>query len=294
MKNWQFAGGSIQGRHHRTTGRNNQDALCWMRAGSNAGHNFVAVVCDGCGSGEHSETGAQIGARLVTQAIVRALNESEASEDNENQDVADILEQARGEVLNRVLDVAQAMGENLTQTLCKYFLFTVVGVFITQSQAVFFSLGDGLMFVNGEKISLGPFPNNAPPYLAYGLMKTMLTQDCPTPLQFQINRVLPVEELQSFLIGTDGVQDLMDAADKKLPGKEQTIGSIDALWQQDRFFANPDLVRRHLAGINRDVTGRDSFHTTRRVVHGLLPDDTTLIVGRRQIEYSKDLKGGEK
>lgn len=290
MKNWQFAGGSIQGRHHRTTGRNNQDALCWMRAGSNV----VAVVCDGCGSGEHSEIGAQIGARLVTQALMHILDECDANEDDVSQNVADILEKARGEVLDRILEVAQAMGENLTQTLCEYFLFTIVGVFITQSQAVSFSLGDGLMFINGEKISLGPFPNNAPPYLAYGLMTTSLAQDCPTTLQFQINRVLPVEELQSFLIGTDGVQDLMDVADKKLPGKEQTIGSIDALWKQDRFFANPDFVRRHLAGVNRDFTGRDSVYSTRRVAHGLLPDDTTLIVGRREIEYSKEQKGGEK
>jgi len=290
MKDWQFAGGSIQGRHHRTTGRNNQDALCRMRAGSNV----VAVVCDGCGSGEHSEIGAQIGARLVTQALIHAMNKSEENEDDANEDIVAILEKARGEVLNRILEVAQAMGENLTQTLCEYFLFTVVGVFITRSQAVFFSLGDGLMFINGEKISLGPFPNNAPPYLAYGLMKTILTQNCPTTLQFQINRVSPVEELQSFLIGTDGVQDLMDVADKKLPGKEQTIGSIDALWKQDRFFANPDFVRRHLAGVNRDFIGRDSVHFTRRIEHGLLPDDTTLIVGRPEIEYSKEQKGGEK
>lgn len=290
MKNWQFAGGSIQGRHHRTTGRNNQDALCWVRAGSNV----VTVVCDGCGSGEHSEIGAQIGARLVTQALMHILDECDANKDDASQNIADILEQARGEVLDRVLEVAQAMGDHLTQTLCKYFLFTVVGVFITQSQAIFFSLGDGLMFINGEKISLGPFPNNAPPYLAYGLMKTILTQDCPTTLQFQINRVLPVEELQSFLIGTDGVQDLIDVANKKLPGKEQTIGSIDALWKQDRCFANPDFVRRHLAGVNRGFTGRDSVHSTLRVAHGLLPDDTTLIVGRREIEYSKEQKGGEK
>lgn len=284
MKNWQFAGGSIQGRHHRTTGRNNQDALCWMCAGSNV----VAVVCDGCGSGEHSEIGAQIGARLVTQILMHELSE------NPEEDVEAILEKARTAVLHRVLDLAQAMGENLTQTLCEYFLFTTVGVIMTQSQAVFFSLGDGLMFTNGEKISLGPFPNDAPPYLAYGLMKTILTQDCPTTLQFQINRVSPVEELQSFLIGTDGVQDLMDVADKKLPGKEQTIGSIDALWKQDRFFANPDFVRRHLAGVNRDFIGRDSVHFTRRIEHGLLPDDTTLIVGRPEIEYSKEQKGGEK
>ncbi|HVF84930.1 MAG TPA: protein phosphatase 2C domain-containing protein [Abditibacteriaceae bacterium] len=290
MKDWQFAAGSVQGRHHRTTGRNNQDALCWMRDGDNT----VAVVCDGCGSGEHSEVGAQIGARIVTQALIRALNESDLDEDNANQDVADVLEKARGEILDRVLDLAQAMGDNLTQTLCEYFLFTIVGVCITRRQAVYFSLGDGLIFVNGEKISLGPFPNNAPPYLAYGLMTTSLAQNCPQILRFQINRVLPMEELQSFLIGTDGVQDLVDAADKMLPGKEQLVGSINALWKQDRFFANPDAVRRHLAGVNRDFASRDSVHSMRRVLNGLLFDDTTLIVARRPIEYSKDEEGGEK
>lgn len=113
-------------------------------------------------------------------------------------------------------------------------------------------------------------------------------------LQFQINRIVPTDELQSFLIGTDGVQDLVEAANKTLPGKEQLIGNIDALWKQDRFFSNPDAVRRHLAGINRDFVARDSVRSTRRSEVGRLPDDTTLIVGRREIEYSNEQKGGEK
>jgi serine/threonine protein phosphatase PrpC len=63
------ATGSVVGRDHGRTGKNNQDALAYVPLQEG----IVAVVCDGCGSQPHSEVGAQLGAQLLTQAVARQL-----------------------------------------------------------------------------------------------------------------------------------------------------------------------------------------------------------------------------
>jgi hypothetical protein len=88
-----------------------------------------------------------------------------------------------------------------------------------------------------------------------------------------------LEELHSFLLGTDGVCDLMQSAESHMPGKTEKVGPLSQFWQEERFFCNPDMVRRRLAGIARDVTTRSEAGIRKEA--GLLTDDTTLIVGRR-------------
>ena len=58
---FQLAFATVAGRMHHLSGRNNQDAYAWTQGPGG----LIAVVCDGCGSGPHSEVGAQVGARLV-------------------------------------------------------------------------------------------------------------------------------------------------------------------------------------------------------------------------------------
>ena len=85
-----------------------------------------------------------------------------------------------------------------------------------------------------------------------------------------------------MLIGSDGVSDLIQVAEQALPGRSEMVGDLADFWQDDRYFRNPDQVRRRLALINREVTMLDkqAQHWVRQ--SGLLPDDTTLIVIRRK------------
>lgn len=251
---FELAAGSVAGRDHRLEGRNNQDAAHMLQLPQAT----VAVVCDGCGSGRHSEVGAALGSRLIVQAIV----ENDLDKLNEPA----FWEAIREHVLRDLDALARRMGGPRPAILEEFFLFTVVGAVMVPAGAAFFSLGDGLIVVNGERIPLGPFPNNAPPYLGYG------TQS------FTVHRTLPTDTVDHFLIGTDGVFDLVAAADKPLPGKDDLVGPIERLWTDDRFFANPDRLRRHLALANRDVVRGD------RHERGLLSDDTTIVAGRRRKE----------
>lgn len=268
-QHFEVAGGSVLGRNHRLAGKNNQDALCCLRA-----HGYtVAVVCDGCGSGDHNEVGAQIGARLVATSLLRKVRRQ--SVEMTPTDIGALLDTTCYAVLKRLRLLAKELGTPLAWTINNYLLFTVVGALLTPHSAVFFSLGDGLIVVNEEILELGPFPNNAPPYLSYGLVETSLP---PALSGFQVQRTLPIAELDSFLIGTDGVSDLIEAQHKNVPGRHNTVGPLCQFWQEERFFHNPDMIRRRLAGFNRDVVQGENR------CNGLLPDDTTLLVGRRKRE----------
>ena len=116
---FELAAGSIRGREHLRLGRNNQDAYAIL---SNEQYT-VAVVCDGCGSGQHSEVGAQIGARLTIESLTRALS-SQLGKDNSISSDA-LLEQVRQDLLRQIDNLAQTMGGNWLQTLKDYFLINL-------------------------------------------------------------------------------------------------------------------------------------------------------------------------
>jgi hypothetical protein len=256
-----IAGGSVTGRAHVAAGRNNQDAFCW----ASDADGLVAVVCDGCSSGPHSEVGAQVGSRLLAQAATRLLRSS--------LDVADLLEQIRQDVLASLRVLARDMSVDVasfSRRVADHFLFTIVGVVITARGATTFSLGDGLVVINGERTQLGPFPNNEPPYLGYALLPGTLNRGASEDLSFKVHRSMAPNEVQSLVLGTDGAVELEAVAERPIQGREEVVGPLSQFWRDDRFFRNPDMVRRRLAVLNRAPRG------------GLLSDDTTLVVIRRK------------
>ena len=144
---------------------------------------------------------------------------------------------------------------SFSQTVADHFLFTVVGVVITAREATTFSLGDGLVVINGERSQLGPFPNNAPPYLGYALLPCAPARGMSEGLSFNVHRSMAASEVQSLVLATDGAVDL---------------GALSQFWSDDRVFKNADMVRRRLAVLNRGPRRRS------------LSDDTTLVVVRRK------------
>ncbi len=273
-KTFEIAAGSIIGNDHRWNGKNNQDASCCY-ADEKC---IIAVVCDGCSEGKHSEVGAQIGAKLIVQNIRKDLNLAFAPS------LRDLVEINRQETLNQIKGLAMAMQENsLSQLVTDYFLFTAIGVVITPLMTIIFSLGDGIYTINGMTFRLGPFPNNEPPYLAYdGLVKSSLEKTTPGLLQFQINEFVPTDAVDAVLIGTDGVINLAESAEFKMPGKDEKVGDLSQFWLDDRYFANWDMVRRKLFLVNKEAV--QPIWSEQRFVRekGLLPDDTTLVVIRRK------------
>ncbi|MCP3168984.1 protein phosphatase 2C domain-containing protein [Myxococcus qinghaiensis] len=256
------AAASVQGREHARAGRNNQDAWC-VRASE---HGLVAVVADGCGSQSCSELGAQLGVRRVAQAaLVRLAEDGRVDEagflPGLREDVLCLLSELRGE-LGR-----DTMGD---------FLFTVVGAVLTPSHTLVFSAGDGVWCLNGEVQVLGPFANNAPPYLAYAL-----SGGAQTPLV--AHALVPTRDVQVLMLGTDGVSDLAKLTEARLPGSDERVGELSRFWTEDRYFANPDALRRRLAMLNREHVRADFEARRLERTPGLLADDTTMVVLRRRM-----------
>ncbi len=266
----ELAGGSVTGRDHVRVGKNNQDAYSWRLDQDSA----IAVVCDGCGSGTHSEVGAKLGVRIVVATLQQAVDQNGLTLDTE-----EVWSNIQQDWLTRLHQWVVQLGGDRGRTIQDYLLFTIAGVVITPATTTIFALGDGVIAINGAVMRLGPFANNAPPYLAYDLLAPVATNPS---MQLRIVQRLPTDHLESLLIGSDGVGDLIQVANQSLPGRTEPVGEIGQFWQDDRYFRNPDQVRRRLALINREVTILDN--STHRYLKqpGLLPDDTTLISIRKR------------
>ena len=274
---FEIAVGSVTGRNHTQTGKNNQDAYYYI---SNE-LATIAIVCDGCGSSQHSEVGAKIGARIIAETIAFHLNQDKVTIDEL------FWQQVQDDVVRKLEEMALCLAsfsylpdeahkqKQLSVLINDYFLFTIVGVLITKSVTTIFSVGDGVIGINGMIKPIGAKYNNFPSYLAYAL--------CGHPewVQWEIQGQLSTAEVENILIATDGVNDLMAAEKMNIPGKQEKIGDIAQFWQQDRYFRNPDNIRRRLSLINREVIQPDwqNHHLHRQP--GLLADDTTLVVIRK-------------
>ncbi|MBW4521841.1 MAG: protein phosphatase 2C domain-containing protein [Scytolyngbya sp. HA4215-MV1] len=272
-RHFEVAAGSISGREHLRVGKNNQDA-CAVKFLDQA---VVAVVCDGCGSAAHSEVGAKLGSQMTIAVIGQMLEKNAGKCGNPG-----FWQQVQEALLQRLDQLIVAWGDDRPQAIRDYWLFTIVGTVITSSITTVFALGDGTIVLNGQVLPLPTFANNAPPYLAYGLMEPQQVSLAPIQLQFQIHACLPTQEVQSMVIGSDGVQDLIAAAERPLPGRAEWVGALDQFWLDDRYFRNPDQIRRRLALMNREVAKPDWQRQQMNRESGLLPDDTTLVVLRRK------------
>ena len=266
---FEMAAGSVIGTEHLRTSKNNQDAFYSLRQPMVT----VAVVCDGCGSSAHSEVGAKLGARWIAEAIAQRLDAG--------QDLSEpFWWGVQRSVLAQLRALVERFGGDRPQVVQDYLLFTVVGAVVTPTETQVFGLGDGAIAVNGHLQHLGPFPNNAPPYLAYGLL---VPDTARSPiLDLQIHHSLATEDVQSILIGTDGLEDFCRAADQPGPDPSTPLGPLSQFWQDDRYFRNPDAVRRQLTRLNHQRTTADWQAQQLTKSGGLLRDDTTLIVLRKR------------
>jgi hypothetical protein len=270
-RKFEIASGSIVGRKHRHIYQNNQDGYDYIRNELVT----IAVVCDGCSSGKHSEVGAKLGAKLVVKVIADQLKE-ESQTEIVSKITPEFWQKISEKVVKQLRQITETLtiDQSLTQIVNDYFLFTIVGVVITPLETVIFSVGDGVIALNDEIKIVGEEYQNKPPYLAYNLC------NYSEEVELEIHYQIPTEQVSSLLIGTDGVKDLITSENKPIPGKSETVQNLSQFWLQDRYFNNPDMIRRYLYLLNQDISKADWKQQQINKQVGLLPDDTTLIVIR--------------
>lgn len=238
------AAGSTVGARHRHADRPSQDAFALHRFPGG----LAAVVADGCGSRPRSELGAALGARMCCRALELASRRSPSG--------PELVADALGSLLTRLGRVLGSLPAATEHEVSDAFLFTLLGAVVTESQAVVFALGDGIVALNGEVHLLDQ--DNAPSYLGYHLLdRTAPAARCWT---------LETRALESLLLGSDGLGDL---------------GALDELWTEPRYVTRPDALRRRLTLASRDAQHID--WEARRVLRqpARLRDDATCVVVRR-------------
>lgn len=282
MMDFSVACGSVPGTDHTKPGqpgwRNNQDAAACIESDKFV----VAVVCDGCGSGVNNEVGAKLGARLIANSIAKTVMRLLVSEWELTEYFWNRISK---QVVAQLSVIADAMGGSLSKTVNDYFLFAFVGVLVMPERTYVFSLGDGVYAINGRVETLGPFPNNSPPYLMYNLTGSSLLREDGKQLCIKVNEILPTSELESCLIGSDGVIELINQAESPMPLQGEPIGLLSQFWTNPQYMKNPDAIRRRLALINIEYASGNRIHK------GPLRDDTTIAVVNRVI---RRVEGGIK
>lgn len=255
MENFEFIYGSVVGRDHSQAGRNNQDGYCVH----NYDDHLIAVICDGCGSGSHSDVGAKIAARIISFHLHSFLCMG--------LQIEQALSLSRQKTISAIMNLAEEMdGVNVRYILDSYFLFTVLVAVITKNKGTgIFAIGDGTYAVNGTINKIDPFPGNAPPYLMYA----MLFPEVSKATEFvQLHLVPDSEKISSIMITTDGI-DYFDV-NKPIPGKIETFGPLSQFWEDDKYYKNSDMLRRRLFMLTRDRQGIASH----------MHDDVTVIALR--------------
>lgn len=282
------AGGSVRGRDHILSEKPCQDSYHFFQAETKLGPVTAGVVCDGCGSGEFTQVGAQIGARMLSSSILNILEAQETE-----RSPGEFMEAVRHDVLTKLLGLITHMGAKvpthpeLEQDTMRFSwlvqhlaLFTAVGFVITPNQGFIYHIGDGYYAFNGKMVCLEPEGGNSPIYLSYGFTKTNL-QATPEHLQFKIHESFHPDHLQHLVVATDGARDLIENQCALTPDRGSYVGDL-LQFQDPKFFKNSDMVRRRLAIINK--TGQTIDWDNRQIVpyRGHLRDDTTLITVAHQ------------
>ncbi len=293
---FQISAGTIPGRSHigygnLLKGTNNQDSFEVQRFEDC----IIALVHDGCGSGRHSEIGAKIGGALLSRAMLELASRGALSMVATEESISEQLEQTKKRCLKQLRKIISSLEVgtcrhdfneycncDFKNFIQDYLLFTTVGVIVTVHKTVVFSLGDGLYAVNGELREIGPYPGNAPPYLAYSLFTNSRCEG--DFLKIKVHKVIPTEDLETVMIATDGLRDLLDKELRRIPGKNRLVGHISQIWTNDNFFTeeNPHSLTPWLRQLNSEVTTFNSLEMRMERHQGLLPDDTTVIALRRR------------
>jgi hypothetical protein len=272
LLDFQMAGGSVAGRDHRRgVPRNNQDAYHI----AHSPHAITALVADGCSSSEYSEYGARFGVTHLTELLHTHLGRGRLLD-------AEGLLRVRDNFAAEMRVEANKMGPSLSEVVNSHFLFTMLGAIITPKRALFIAIGDGVFAVNGEVTILPPQTDNKPPYLGYLLTGSDVTDTNPELLQFQVVYDVPTDELDSFLVGSDGVVEFIERAADLMPGTKRPVGPLSQFWTGDHYFdpEKPKALKLQLHNAARDryqatPTGRQTL------VGGLIGDDITVCSGRR-------------
>ena len=275
LHSFEIASGTITGRHHISVGRGSQDALCVL-ATKQA---IVGVVCDGCGSEAHSEVGAHLMSRRIAQNFLILAKAAPMAHPQ------DLMGLSNSHLLEDLAEISRFLGGDRKQAIFDHLLFSVVGFVVGLHWSFIFYSGDGWWW-GGTSVNVkdGLFSNqilpaegNQPDYPGY-----MLLANDRTKFDLKLSAYYETKNLSVIGAGTDGLTDFVENKETLMPGRADKVGPLSQFWTEDRYYANPDAIRRKLWLCAQEHRRADWNEQQILKTPGLLLDDTSLICVRRK------------
>jgi serine/threonine protein phosphatase PrpC len=233
--NWAINTASIVGRDHQLALKNRQD----FAHSHQTPELLVATVCDGCGESKYSEVGSTLIGTYVVN-FMRNLHSSNIKFDNSDR-LKDLLEYELDLFIKRLLgilffDDAQ-VPERISfvnEMLLSTCLFTVV----VDNKVIVGNCGDGVVIINKQVREIQQ--SGKPEYIAYKTIPKEVLDKKPSELGFFDIFVFDESSIDSIIIGTDGIQPLIDnKLDSQLYGtQKRQLQRKFNLWHEQKLFVD--------------------------------------------------------
>ena len=322
----QVASASIPGSAHlgQSTvliGKNNQDA---MRVSPELGPSriwtgengpLIALVSDGVSSAPDAEVGSKLAVRLYNTTLTRELMRfqtilvkmmDEGLKLKSDPLPKSFWDRVDNNALAPLSTLMMALGPDdsgFRRTLNDLFIFTMLGLVHSEKFGtwIFGPKGsDGVFSINGEVTILTPQLGNKPISPCYRFVPNEF-QEQPDLMQTVVHKYLPPGELESFVIGTDGLEHYIKAEGKKMPGRDEVVHPLSAFWEDEEFY-NGDSLQLYFRQLNTEscrlhkpTPDEEKLGKKAKLLREgrLLLDDTTVIIGRRIVDESLAIGGVE-
>jgi serine/threonine protein phosphatase PrpC len=233
--NWFINTASIVGRDHQLSFKNRQD----FAHSHQTPELLVATVCDGCGESKYSEVGATlIGTYIVN--FVRTLQDAKFKViDSER--LKDLIEYELDLFVKRLLGVLffdDVWVPERISFVKEMLLSTCLFTILVNDKVIVGNCGDGIIILNKQIHEI--HQAGTPEYIAYKAIPKEALEKRPTELSFFTIKVFDQNEIDSIIIGTDGIQPLIDnGLDSQLYGthKRQLQRKFN-LWHDQKLFGD--------------------------------------------------------
>lgn len=261
---YRVLGGSAIGGSHLNTATNGQDAFSVRQSPDS----LVIAVADGCGSHPHSGVGAQLMVHICTNYFAQAVRRG--------QDLTDIRvrRNIRKRLSGRINELANEMAgdDAAAPVINEHFLFTLIVMVMTETLTYFMRIGDGMYGYNDKTVELEPTKGNRPVYLAYDITSSPMTDAEPALLEFELLETVPTAEITTFWIGTDGMQEIFDAASRGVKVGGMPVETAVQIIGNPEYHDGPtNALSARLAGL---------------VDYGSASDDVTFVGGYVEVASS--------
>jgi len=234
---WNINSASIIGRDHELTKKNRQDFVC-----SHVSDDIIiGIVCDGCGESQYSEVGASlIGTfvlnyfKLYTKHLSQVLQSSIDIKTSLESCFSDFIFSFQRSLLFYCTD------EPVQQVLFikEFMLSTCLFCVLINDKVIIGHCGDGVIITNDQTRSLDQ--KGSPHYIAYKNIPKEALETSPSELEFFKIEILDQKDISKIVIGTDGIQPLIDKSliNQLYGTQKRQLQRKFNIWQEQKIFGD--------------------------------------------------------